>query len=248
MRVGKHPDWKGPPPQRRDLRRVPRRRRRRRLRHGRRLRAPRRALHGAGRSQGEVVTWQRRKKSTSPLSAPVPPARSSRTCWRAPARRSWCSSSGPTGTTSNSSARRSGASASSTRRASRLAGRNPAGHGSNAGWGTGGAMIHFFANWPRMHPVDFRVKSQYGKGLDWPISYDELSPWYDRAAEDIGVSGNAAAERRWYPVGKDYPMPPLKTLPAGRRSSTRRSRRTAFRWRRCRWPSTAPSTRAGRPA
>ena len=57
-----------------------------------------------------------------------------------------------------------------------LAGRNPSGHGSNAGWGTGGAMIHFFANWPRMHPNDFQVKSQYGKGLDWPISYDELSP------------------------------------------------------------------------
>ena len=72
-------------------------------------------------------------------------------------------------------------------------------------------MIHFFANWPRMHPVDFKVKSQYGKGLDWPISYDDLSPYYDRVAEDIGVSGDAAAERRWYPVGKDYPMPPLKT-------------------------------------
>ena len=101
------------------------------------------------------------------------------------------------------------------RRRSRSTGRNPSGHGSNAGWGTGGAMIHFFANWPRMHPVDFRVKSQYGKGLDWPISYDELSPWYDRAAADIGVSGDAAAERRWYPVGKDYPMPPLKNFRAG---------------------------------
>ena len=76
-------------------------------------------------------------------------------------------------------------------------------------------MIHFFANWPRLHPDDFRVKSQYGKGLDWPISYDELSPYYDRIADDIGVSGNAAAERRWYPIGKDYPMPPLKTFRHG---------------------------------
>ncbi|MBX9777582.1 MAG: GMC family oxidoreductase [Xanthobacteraceae bacterium] len=94
-------------------------------------------------------------------------------------------------------------------------GRNPSGHGSNAGWGTGGAMIHFFANWPRMAPVDFKVKSQYGKGLDWPISYDDLLPWFDRAADDIGVSGNAQAERRWYPVGKDYPMPPLKSFKQG---------------------------------
>ena len=96
-----------------------------------------------------------------------------------------------------------------------LAGSNPPGHGSNAGWGTGGAMIHFFANWPRLHPDDFRVKSQYGKGLDWPISYDELLPYYDRIADDVGISGNAAAEKQWYPVGKDYPMPPLKTFRAG---------------------------------
>ena len=95
---------------------------------------------------------------------------------------------------------------------------------------------------------DFKVKSQYGKGLDWPISYDDLSPYYDRIAEDVGISGDAAAEQRWYPVGKDYPMPPLKNVPGGRRSSTTRSRRTAFRWRRCRSRSTAPSTRAGRPA
>jgi choline dehydrogenase-like flavoprotein len=96
-----------------------------------------------------------------------------------------------------------------------LAGKNNPGHGSNAGWGTGGAMIHFFANWPRLHPNDFKVKSQYGKGLDWPISYDDLLPYYDRIAEDVGISGDAAAEKRWYPVGKNYPMPPLKTFRQG---------------------------------
>ena len=96
-----------------------------------------------------------------------------------------------------------------------LAGRHNPGHGSNAGWGTGGAMIHFFANWPRLHPDDFRVKSKYGKGFDWPISYDDLLPYYDRIAHDVGISGDAAAEKRWYPVGKDYPMPPLKTFRHG---------------------------------
>ena len=65
-----------------------------------------------------------------------------------------------------------------------LAGRHNPGHGSNAGWGTGGSMLHWFANMPRLMPNDFKVKSQYGKGLDWPISYDELSPYYDRIAED----------------------------------------------------------------
>ena len=91
---------------------------------------------------------------------------------------------------------------------------NP-GHGANAGWGTGGAMLHFYANWPRLHPSDFRVKSEHGRGLDWPISYDDLAPYYDRIAEDVGIAGDAAAERRWFPIAKDYPMPPLKAFRNG---------------------------------
>ncbi|MCC6889734.1 MAG: GMC family oxidoreductase [Hyphomicrobiales bacterium] len=96
-----------------------------------------------------------------------------------------------------------------------LAGRHNPGHGANAGWGSGGAMLHFFANFPRLHPNDFRVKSLYGKGLDWPISYDELSPYYDRIAEDVGVAGDAAQERRWLPIARDYPMPPLPSFRHG---------------------------------
>jgi choline dehydrogenase-like flavoprotein len=96
-----------------------------------------------------------------------------------------------------------------------LAGRNNPGHGSNAGWGTGGSMLHWFANFPRLHPIDFKVKTSTARGLDWPISYDDLSPYYDRIAADIGVSGNAAAERRWFPIANDYPMPPLKSFRHG---------------------------------
>jgi choline dehydrogenase-like flavoprotein len=93
-----------------------------------------------------------------------------------------------------------------------LAGRNNPGHGSNAGWGAGGSMLHWFANFPRLLPVDFKVKSQYGKGLDWPISYEDLAPYYDRIAHDLGVSGDAEQEKRWRPVTDSYPMPPLKTF------------------------------------
>src|SRR3954469_13436981 len=82
-----------------------------------------------------------------------------------------------------------------------LAGKNPPGHGNNAGWGTGGSMLHWFANMPRLMPNDFKVKSQYGKGLDWPISYEDLMPYFDQVAQDVGVSGDDKAESRWRPAG-----------------------------------------------
>jgi len=88
-------------------------------------------------------------------------------------------------------------------------GRNPVGVYFNSGWGLGGAAMHQFGNWPRMHPEDFRVKSQYGRGLDWPISYDELRPYYDRIQREVGLSGDHVAEV-WRPPGDPYPMPPMK--------------------------------------
>jgi len=54
--------------------------------------------------------------------------------------------------------------------------------------------MHQFANWPRLHPDDFRVKSKYGRALDWPISYDELRPYYDRIQKEVGLSGDHVAE------------------------------------------------------
>ena len=47
----------------------------------------------------------------------------------------------------------------------------------------------------RMHPDDFRLQSKYGdiKGaniVDWPISYEDLEPYYDLAEELVGISGH----------------------------------------------------------
>src|SRR5258708_2463226 len=64
-------------------------------------------------------------------------------------------------------------------------------------------------------PNDFKMKSEHGRGLDWPITYKDLAPWYDRVAQDIGVSGDAKAEEIWRPAGKAYPMPPMKTFRHG---------------------------------
>ncbi|MFK7730341.1 MAG: GMC oxidoreductase [Pseudomonadales bacterium] len=89
------------------------------------------------------------------------------------------------------------------------------GHNFNSGYGTGGGALHHFAVWPRLHENDFTVKSDYDKGLDWPISYKTLQPFYDRIQDDVGVSGDANAEK-WRPPGKPYPLPPLPVFAQGR--------------------------------
>jgi choline dehydrogenase-like flavoprotein len=96
-----------------------------------------------------------------------------------------------------------------------LEGRNPFGYVYQAGWGVGGAALHYFANFPRLLPNDFKVKSEHGRGLDWPINYSDVAPWYDKVAGDIGVSGDAKAEEIWRPAGDPYPMPPMKTFRHG---------------------------------
>ncbi len=84
-----------------------------------------------------------------------------------------------------------------------------------AGWGTGGAALHHYANWLRLHPEDFAMKSRFGQGLDWPLSYDELRPFYDRIQQEVGIAGDAQAEV-WRPAGEPYPMPPLPVFAQGK--------------------------------
>jgi choline dehydrogenase-like flavoprotein len=85
-------------------------------------------------------------------------------------------------------------------------GRNPIVNSVESGWGTGGSALHHYAVWLRMHREDFKLKSLYGKGLDWPIEYDELRPYYDLAQREAGISGDAEREV-WRPAGEKYPMP-----------------------------------------
>lgn len=93
-------------------------------------------------------------------------------------------------------------------------GREPIGFGFNAGWGVGGAALHHYGTWPRLHPADFTMRSDHGRGLDWPIGYDDLRPYYDLIQREVGVSGDAAREP-WRPAGEPYPMPPLDPLKQG---------------------------------
>src|SRR5499427_8130040 len=96
-----------------------------------------------------------------------------------------------------------------------LEGRNPMGYAYQSGWGVGGAALHYFANLPRLLPNDFRIRSEHGRAHDWPISYQDVAPYYDKVARDIGVSGDAKAEEIWRPAGPPYPMPPMKTFRNG---------------------------------
>jgi choline dehydrogenase-like flavoprotein len=54
----------------------------------------------------------------------------------------------------------------------------------------GGRTNHWGRIALRFAPIDFRSKSRDGLGDDWPISYEDLAPYYDRVEEYIGVFGS----------------------------------------------------------
>src|SRR5439155_26065901 len=53
----------------------------------------------------------------------------------------------------------------------------------------GGLAMHWGGVTPRWSPEDFKVRAIYGAGHDWPISYDDLDPWYQEAEVRLGVAG-----------------------------------------------------------
>lgn len=93
-----------------------------------------------------------------------------------------------------------------------LGGEHPISHNLSTGSGLGGAALHHYGTWPRMPADAFEMRSRYGRGLDWPISYEALRPYYDRIQREIGIAGDAAQEI-WRGPGEPYPMPPHPLLP-----------------------------------
>ena len=53
----------------------------------------------------------------------------------------------------------------------------------------GGLAMHWGGVTPRFSPEDFKQRSLFGVGTDWPISYDDLQPFYQEAEELMGVAG-----------------------------------------------------------
>lgn len=99
----------------------------------------------------------------------------------------------------------------------------------------GGSGNHWSGAYYRFDPTDFKLRShyerRYGKGIfaadltaqDWPLSYDELEPYYDRFDYLIGASGYAGnLKGKVQPGGnpfepwrsRPYPNPPMKVAHA----------------------------------
>lgn len=77
--------------------------------------------------------------------------------------------------------------------------------------GVGGSTVLWGAEWPRFVPSDFRVRSLYGIADDWPLTYEDLAPYYDLASEVVGTSGLNGDPA--LPPSVMHPMPPV---PIGR--------------------------------
>jgi choline dehydrogenase-like flavoprotein len=72
----------------------------------------------------------------------------------------------------------------------------------------GGTTWHWLGTTLRFVPDDFRLHSRFGVGVDWPLSYDDLEPWYCEAESELGVAGDpkAALDAR---RGRPYPLPQI---------------------------------------
>jgi choline dehydrogenase-like flavoprotein len=102
----------------------------------------------------------------------------------------------------------------------------------------GGGTVIYAAHWQRNMPSDFRVRTLDGVGDDWPLSYEDLEPYYEQVENDFGVSGLAGDPA--FPPGKGPPLPPAPLAPMGRRVA-RAHNELGWHW----WP--APNAIATRP-
>jgi choline dehydrogenase-like flavoprotein len=69
------------------------------------------------------------------------------------------------------------------------------GGATNAWWGSAGRLL----------PSDFKMKSVYGVGLDWPIDYEELEPYLCEAEQEMSIAGDIK-DSPW-PQSRPYPHP-----------------------------------------
>ncbi|RKZ37432.1 MAG: oxidoreductase [Gammaproteobacteria bacterium] len=82
--------------------------------------------------------------------------------------------------------------------------------------GSSNFMSGFFH---RLKPVDFKLRTVFGSiegadVADWPISYADLEPYYDKVEREIGVSGRLISHPHAEPRSRqDFPYPPTAEHP-----------------------------------
>lgn len=81
--------------------------------------------------------------------------------------------------------------------------------------GLGGGTNCWFGQSPRLHPSDFALFTRYGVGHDWPITYDDLDPYYLEAETIMSVSG-AEEMARILPRSGPFPQPPHRVTAVDR--------------------------------
>lgn len=84
--------------------------------------------------------------------------------------------------------------------------------------GVGGSSVHMTANYWRFRPIDFVERSRWGAiagtgFADWPVTYEELEPYYAKVDWEVGVSGTQGPFDP--PRSRPYPMPPLPVKSSG---------------------------------
>ncbi len=95
---------------------------------------------------------------------------------------------------------------------------------SDSGWTwwngsvVGGSSNFMSGYFHRLKPVDFRLKTEFGaingaNVADWPISYDELEPFYAMVEREVGVSGRVVEHPHQEPRSTDFPYPPIAEVP-----------------------------------
>jgi len=95
--------------------------------------------------------------------------------------------------------------------------------------GVGGSAVMYAGIWMRLMPSDFRVRSLDGVADDWPLSYEDLAPYYERIERDFGVSGYPGDPA--FPDIDSYPMKPAPIGAAGRMMAEAHNR-LGWHW----WP------------
>lgn len=80
--------------------------------------------------------------------------------------------------------------------------------------GLGGTTLHYQGEAHRFSDYAFRSASEYGFGADWPLSYRELEPYYERVEQLLGVAGQAG--NPFKPARGEFPTPAHPLSPASR--------------------------------